>query len=70
MTSDSCPPPDPSPEEKLARERAILQYVVDNVPAWIFWKDRRSVYLGCNRHFAALDGKDDPKTLSAARTTT
>ena len=63
MTTNPLPEPDPSIEERLARERAILQYVVDNVPAWIFWKDRRSVYLGCNRHFAALDGKTDPREL-------
>jgi PAS domain S-box-containing protein len=50
-------------EEKLAQERAILQYVVDNIPYLIFWKDRQSVYLGCNKNFAALDGKSDPREL-------
>ena len=33
-------------EETLSRERAILRYVVDNLPYLIFWKDRESVYLG------------------------
>jgi two-component system, sensor histidine kinase ChiS len=50
-------------EERLAQERAILQYVVDNIPYLIFWKDRESTYLGCNKNFAALDGRADPKEL-------
>jgi PAS domain S-box-containing protein len=52
-----------SPEQTLARERAILQYVVDNVPYCIFWKDKESRYLGCNKNFAALDGRRDPREL-------
>ena len=52
-----------SPEQSLARERAILQYVVDNVPYCIFWKDKESRYLGCNKNFAALDGRSDPREL-------
>jgi two-component system sensor histidine kinase ChiS len=55
--------PERTAEEQLAHERAVLQYIVDNVPALIFWKDRQSVYLGCNRGFAALGGKDDPREL-------
>jgi PAS domain S-box-containing protein len=51
------------PELSLAHERAVLQYVVDNVPALIFWKDRQSVYLGCNQSFARLGGKADPCEL-------
>ena len=47
----------------MARERAILQYVVDNVPYSIFWKDQDSRYLGCNKNFAALDGRVDPREI-------
>ena len=52
-----------SAEQRLARERAILQYVVDNVPYCIFWKDKNSRYLGCNKNFAALDGSSDPREM-------
>lgn len=52
-----------TPEQTLARERAILQYVVDNVPYCIFWKDKDSRYLGCNKNFAALDGRSSPREL-------
>src|SRR5262245_9333863 len=48
---------------QLSKERAVLQYVVDNVPALIFWKDRQFNYLGCNRSFAALNGQSDPHEL-------
>ncbi len=57
------PPEQLTPEQSLARERAILQYVVDNVPYCIFWKDRDSRYLGCNKNFAALDGLTDPRHM-------
>ena len=51
------------PSEQVSSDAAILQYVVDNIPYLIFWKDRNSVYLGCNKNFAALDGKSDPRAL-------
>jgi PAS domain S-box-containing protein len=57
------PPEQLTPEQSLARERSILQYVVDNVPYCIFWKDRDSRYLGCNKNFAALDGHSDPRQM-------
>ncbi|MGE3460046.1 MAG: ATP-binding protein, partial [Kofleriaceae bacterium] len=44
-------------------ERAILQHVVDNIPCLIFWKDRQSRYLGCNKYFASRGGLDDPSKL-------
>ncbi|WP_172458283.1 PAS domain-containing hybrid sensor histidine kinase/response regulator [Legionella quinlivanii] len=31
-----------------------LNEIIDNLPHLIFWKDIRSVYLGCNRRFASL----------------
>lgn len=37
-------------------DSTVLQYIVDNVPAWIFWKDRHGVYRGCNQVFADLAG--------------
>lgn len=46
----------------------FLQLVLDNVPAFVFWKDRDSRYLGCNTMYAdalglanldEIVGKDD-----------
>ncbi|MDX2023778.1 MAG: PAS domain-containing protein [Deltaproteobacteria bacterium] len=41
----------------------LFQLVIDNIPQFIFWKDRDSVYLGCNRNFAAAAGVSTPKDI-------
>lgn len=45
-------------EEELRQSRQMLQLVIDNIPQFIFWKDRNSIYLGCNRNFAKAAGLD------------
>ncbi|MEM9505468.1 MAG: GAF domain-containing protein, partial [Cyanobacteria bacterium P01_E01_bin.43] len=37
----------------------FLQLVIDNIPQYIFWKDRNSVYLGCNQRWAEMAGLPD-----------
>jgi PAS domain S-box-containing protein len=44
-------------EESLARERALLRSLIDSIPDLIFYKDRQSVYLGCNAAFEQLVGR-------------
>ncbi|MFH0983504.1 MAG: PAS domain-containing protein [Planctomycetota bacterium] len=39
-------------EEALRESRQMLQLVLDTIPARVFWKDRNSVYIGCNQLFA------------------
>ena len=51
------------PEEALRRSREMLQSVIDNIPQLIFWKDRNSVYLGCNRLFATAAGLGHPEEI-------
>jgi two-component system, cell cycle sensor histidine kinase and response regulator CckA len=55
-------------EEQLYNANQMLQLVFDNIPQRIFWKDKESRFLGCNRAFAfdagyhhtsELIGKDD-----------
>jgi len=41
----------------------FLQLVLDNVPAFIFWKDIQSVYLGCNNNYALALGLNNPKEI-------
>jgi PAS domain S-box-containing protein len=38
------------------RSSDFLQLVVNNIPDFVFWKDRQSVYLGCNNAFAKVAG--------------
>jgi two-component system, sensor histidine kinase and response regulator len=33
-------------------QKAVLENVLDHIPCAVFWKDRRSVYLGCNAQHA------------------
>lgn len=39
----------------------VLLQVLDALPVRIFWKDRESRYLGCNRRFSEDAGVSDPK---------
>lgn len=42
-------------EKKIRQSSQFLQLVLDHVPAGIFWKDKNSRYLGCNKlHANAL----------------
>jgi PAS domain S-box-containing protein len=41
----------------------MLKLVLDNMPAGVFWKDRNSVYMGCNYLFAANAGLNSPDEI-------
>lgn len=55
-------------ERKLAVEasessRQMLANVLDHFPGVVFWKDRNSVYLGCNRNFSTGAGLAAPEDI-------
>jgi len=39
----------------------ILSQILDTLSARLFWKDRDSRFIGCNKRFAEDAGVDDPK---------
>jgi len=41
----------------------LLQLILDNIPQEIFWKDRNSVYVWCNRKFAIAAGVGTPDKI-------
>ncbi len=41
----------------------LMQLVLDNIPQYIFWKDRDSVYRGCNRRWAEMSGVGTPEQV-------
>ena len=43
-------------ENELFESKQFLQLVLDTFPLFVFWKDRQSVYLGCNQNFAVSAG--------------
>lgn len=41
----------------------FLNDLIEQIPAGIFWKDRNSVFLGCNQFFAQLANIQNPKDI-------
>lgn len=50
-------------EQQTKNAYKLLQIVLDTIPVRLFWKDRNSVYLGCNRLFAQDAGFQEPEEL-------
>ncbi len=50
-------------EGQLLESQQMLQLVLDYIPQYVFWKDRDSVFLGCNRNFALAAGVEFPQNL-------
>jgi PAS domain S-box-containing protein len=53
-------------ENELRQSKQMLQLILDNIPQRIFWKDRNSVYLGCNKNFANDAGLSNPDDILGA----
>ena len=49
--------------EERQRSQKMLQLVMDLIPQSIWWKDRDSRFLGCNRNFAQMAGVETPDDL-------
>ena len=43
-------------DTEICKIRNMVQSIVDAIPARVFWKDKKSIYLGCNRLFAMDTG--------------
>jgi len=50
-------------EEDLFNSRQMLRTILDTVPQRVFWKDKNSVYLGCNKPLAEDCGYADPSEI-------
>ena len=51
-------------EEAVRASHEMQQSIMDNIPQLIFWKDRHSVYRGCNRNFARAAGLSNPGEIA------
>lgn len=47
----------------LRESQQMLKLVLDYIPQHVFWKDRNSVYLGCNQNFARVAGLKTPEEI-------
>ena len=50
-------------KQDLAENKVILRTIIDTVPVRIFWKDKDSTYIGCNKLFAKDAGYEDQSSL-------
>ncbi|MFX1369771.1 MAG: PAS domain S-box protein, partial [Promethearchaeota archaeon] len=49
--------------DELRASQEMLRLVMDNIPAFIFWKNRDSIYIGCNANFARVAGVGNPSEI-------
>ncbi|MEH2072143.1 MAG: AAA family ATPase [Nostoc sp.] len=49
--------------KNLGQTEQFLQLIIDNIPQSVFWKDRNSFYLWCNRNFAKAAGLKLPENI-------
>ncbi|WP_239026996.1 PAS domain-containing protein [Geomonas oryzisoli] len=47
-------------EEELRQGRNMLAQIIDTIPQFVFWKDKNSLYEGCNIVFARAAGLESP----------
>jgi len=47
----------------LGESQNMLKMVINNVPQHIFWKNTKSVFLGCNDNFAKTVGLENPEDI-------
>ncbi len=50
-------------EEAIRASGEMMRLVLDNIPQRVFWKDIRSIYLGCNMNFAIAAGISSPENI-------
>ena len=50
-------------EQHLYESQQLLQLVLDTIPQQVFWKDRNSIYLGCNKAYATMAGLNKPEEI-------
>jgi len=50
-------------KNEITKREEFVQLVLNNIPSFVFWKDRESVYLGCNMNFAKAAGLKFPDEI-------
>ncbi|MCB0212621.1 MAG: PAS domain-containing sensor histidine kinase [Anaerolineae bacterium] len=50
-------------EASLRARKELLRLVMNNIPQFIYWKDRGSVFKGCNQNFARGAGFHSPQDI-------
>lgn len=51
---------------ELEKEKALifnLEYIISHMPGYIYWKDKKSQYVGCNYNLARISGLAAPSDI-------
>ncbi len=51
-------------ESELRRQKDLLSHILSSIPHFVFWKDRDSVYQGCNERFARIGGLERAEDIA------
>lgn len=54
---------DSSSKQHAPKNEIVFEQILENIPYYVFWKDRNSNYLGCNQRFAEQAGFKSAKDL-------
>lgn len=49
--------------DQETNSQTYLNNIIEILPYFIFWKNKNSIYLGCNQKFAKLVGKKNPREV-------
>ena len=49
--------------KSLRESQKMLQTILDTIPVRVFWKDKKGIYLGCNKPFALDAGFTTPEEM-------
>ncbi|TXT61833.1 MAG: putative Histidine kinase [Promethearchaeota archaeon] len=47
----------------VEKSQELLQFILDNIPYYVSWKDKNSIYLGCNKNYAKIAGFQEPNEI-------
>lgn len=47
----------------MPKNSIYLDYIVNNLPHYIFWKDKNSYFIGCNQLFSDAAGFSSPTDI-------
>jgi PAS domain S-box-containing protein len=54
---------DISDQKNIQETNKMIHLIMNNIPQGIFWKDRNSRYIGCNKVFAKAAGVESPARI-------
>ena len=54
-------------KSSFQNSREMLDLVIDNIPQFIYWKNKEMVYVGCNQNYALINNLDDPNFINGKK---